>query len=82
MTKTEEVSWWLVAQKRLNIDLPQMAVADPAGGSKGAMPPTLYKIGQKDGCRRRRLISHVSCPPLSHVSGSATFEMDIILSHG
>ena len=38
-----------------------------------APPPWPVKIGQKkDGRRARRLIFHVSWPPLSEVSGSAT----------
>ena len=36
------------------------------------MPPCLVKIGQKDGCQMRRLIFHLTCPPPSEVSGSAT----------
>ena len=52
-----------------------LAVADPGGGGgKGAMtpPPACKNRPKKDGHQMRQLIFHVSWPPLSEVSGSAT----------
>ena len=47
------------------------SVADPGGGGGGARGPVKNRP-QKDGCHAHRLIFHVSWPPLSKVSGSAT----------
>ena len=50
------------------------AVADPGGGGQGGpCPPWPVKIGHKKiAAMWRQLIFHVSWPPLSEVSGSAT----------
>ena len=58
---------------RFSIKGKLISVADPGDG-KGAMPPpplACKNSHKQDGCQAQRLICHVSCPPLSEVSGSA-----------
>ena len=57
----------------------QISVADPGGqGGHGPLPWPAKNSHKKDGRIMRQLIFHVSCPPPSEVSGSAThYKVDV-----
>ena len=82
-TRPRPLAFALIPPRPFLVIALQSAVdlTDPGGG-QGTMPPPYKNRPKKDGRRRWRLISHVSCPHLYHVSGSTTESATLLIPQG